>query len=239
MIGSVIETTECSILYIGWDLKRQHKVNIREYFPHYFASRCDDGCTVMPRATIGSEPWYDDIVEPLSVEKAQAVYAKGRWIFFEEAKKLFKIIGNIREIVVDEGCIRIFSNDEKSQVTDMLIFTCPVECMMGVNNTAYLVTEYVERQTVEDYVSKTGFMSFVESLKMLSPIFEAIDKLHNRNIVHLLLNPKNIILTNEGVRLIDFHDESYMYRLLHIALASGRFCGREWPRCGDSGHPYF
>ena len=28
-------------------------------------------------------------------------------------------------------------------------------------------------------------------------------------------------------------------RQLHIALASGRFCGREWPRCGDSGHPYF
>jgi hypothetical protein len=29
------------------------------------------------------------------------------------------------------------------------------------------------------------------------------------------------------------------YAKLHIALASGRFCGREWPRCGDSGHPYF
>lgn len=201
------------------------------YAPYYFASRCDDGCTVMPRATIGSEPWYDDIVEPLSVEKAQAVYAKGRWIFFEEAKKLFKIVGNIREIVVDEGCIRIFSNDEKSQVTDMLIFTCPVECMMGVNNTAYLFTEYVEGQTVEDYVSKKGFMSFAESLKMLSPIFETIDKLHNRNIVHLLLNLKNIILTNERVRLIDFHDESYMYRLqldLGETLIAPRFVAPEF-----------
>jgi len=32
--------------------------------------------------------------------------------------------------------------------------------------------------------------------------------------------------------------EELLY-LLHIALASGRFCGREWPRCGDSDHSYF
>ena len=213
MIGSVIETTECSILYIGWDLNRQHKALIKEYFPHYFASRCDDGYTVIPRATSGSEPWYDDIVEPLSVEKAQEVYAEGRWIFFGEGKRLFKIVGNIREIVVDEDCIRIFPDEEKSHVSDMLIFICPVECMFGVNNTAYLIMEYIEGQTIEDYVSKTGSMSFADSLKLLSPIFKAIDKLHKRNMFHLLLNPKNILLTNDGVRLIDFHDESYMHQL--------------------------
>ena len=213
MIGSVIETTECSILYIGWDVNKQHKVLIREYFPHYFASRCDDGCSVMPKATIGGEPWDDDIVEPLSIEKAQELYARGRWIFWGEAKRLFEIVGNIREIEVNEDSIRIFSDAEKSHVSDMLTFICPVECMVGVNNTAYLIMEYIEGQTVEDYVRKTGSMSFADSLKMLSPIFEAIDKLHKRNIFHLLLNPRNIILTNDGVRLIDFHDESYMYKL--------------------------
>lgn len=213
MVGNVIEKSECSILYIGWDVNKQHKVLIREYFPHYFASRCDDGCSVMPRATIGSEPWDDDTVEPLSIEKAQELYARGRWIFWGEAKRLFEIVENIREIEVNEDSIRIFSDAEKSHVSDMLVFICPVECMVGVNNTAYLVMEYMEGQTVEDYVSKTGFMSFADSLKMLSPIFEAIDRLHKRNIFHLLLNPKNLILTNDGLRLIDFHDESYMYRL--------------------------
>ncbi len=213
MIGSVIETTECSILYIGWDLNGQHKVTIREYFPHYFASRCDDGHTIMPRATSGSEPWDDDIVEPLSVEKAQEVYAEGRWIFWGEAKKLFKIVKNVHETIVDEGCMRISSDNEKSQISNMLIFICPVECMVGVNNTDYLVTEYIEGQTVEDYVNKTGSMSLADSLRLLSPIFEAFDKLHKRNMFHLLLNPKNLILTNDGVRLIDFHDERYMYQL--------------------------
>ena len=212
MVGRVVEKTECSILYIGWDLNRQHKVLIREYYPHYFASRCSDGCTVTPRATSGSEPWHDDIVEPLSVEKAEKIYIEGRWIFLGEAKRLFEIVGNIREIVVDKDNIRIFSDAEKSHVSDMLVFICPVECMVGVNNTAYLVMEYIEGQTVEDYVSKAESMSFVDSLKLLSPIFETIDKLHKMNMFHLLLNPRNITITHDGVRLIDFHDESYILR---------------------------
>ena len=213
MVGHIVEKTEYSILYIGWDLNRQHKVLIREYFPHYLASRCGDGCTVTPRATSGSEPWHDDIVEPLSVEKAEKIYIEGRWIFWGEAKRLFEIVGNIREIVVDKDSIRIFSDAEKSHVSDMLAFICPVECIVGVNNTAYLILEYIEGQTVENYVSKEGVMSFVDSLNLLSPIFEAIDKLHKKNIFHLLLNPRNITITHDGVRLIDFHDESYMHQL--------------------------
>ena len=60
--------------------------------------------------------------------------------------------------MVDEKCIRISSDEEKSQVSDMSIFICPLECVVGVNNTSYLVTEYVEGQTIEDHVSKTGPM---------------------------------------------------------------------------------
>lgn len=77
------------------------------------------------------------------------------------------------------------------------------------NNTAYYVMEYIEGQTLREYVEKKGPLNEIEMLSIINPIIEAVKYLHNNRITHLDIKPDNIMLiTNDEdeIRpiLIDF-----------------------------------
>ena len=67
----------------------------------------------------------------------------------------------------------------------------------------YLVTEYVEGETLADRL-KRGPMSLEEAIQAAITIADALDKAHRQGVMHRGLNPSNVILTHDGAKLADF-----------------------------------
>jgi eukaryotic-like serine/threonine-protein kinase len=68
----------------------------------------------------------------------------------------------------------------------------------------YITMEYVEGETLSDRLAR-GRPSVEESLRIACEIAEALEKAHQKSVIHRDLKPQNIMLTVEGhVKLMDF-----------------------------------
>ena len=69
----------------------------------------------------------------------------------------------------------------------------------------YIVMEYVEGQTLKEYIDANGMLSWQETVEYAMQICSALDKAHKSGIVHRDIKPQNIILTNDGMlKVTDF-----------------------------------
>ncbi len=86
------------------------------------------------------------------------------------------------------------------------------------NNTAYYVMEYLEGESLDDYIRRVGPLTQEQTAYFLRPIVEAVALLHANRLTHYDIKPQNIIIApgSDGVPrpvLIDFglskhYDES-------------------------------
>jgi serine/threonine-protein kinase len=67
----------------------------------------------------------------------------------------------------------------------------------------FLVMEYLEGETLAQRLIR-GPMGLERSLEIAAEVAEALDKAHRLSIVHRDLKPQNIMLTESGVKLLDF-----------------------------------
>ena len=73
------------------------------------------------------------------------------------------------------------------------------------NNTTYYVMEYIDGETIDDYIKSKGHLSESESLKITQEVCAALSYMHEHKMLHLDLKPKNIMRNSEGhIFLIDF-----------------------------------
>lgn len=72
------------------------------------------------------------------------------------------------------------------------------------NETAYIVMNYIEGETLKAKLQRDGTLSFTECIRMLAPIMESMDTLHRQGVVHRDISPDNIMVTPKGkVWLLD------------------------------------
>ncbi len=76
----------------------------------------------------------------------------------------------------------------------------------SANGTAYIVMEYVDGITLQQYVrQKGGRLAPQETLALLLPLTQALGRVHQAGLIHRDISPDNIMLQNNGaVRLLDF-----------------------------------
>ena len=74
-----------------------------------------------------------------------------------------------------------------------------------LNNTAYIVMEYVEGTTFKDLVAQRGGrIPAGELLHVIEPLFSALGAMHRQGLIHRDISPENLMLENGDVRLLDF-----------------------------------
>ena len=73
------------------------------------------------------------------------------------------------------------------------------------NNTAYIIMEYIKGCSLKYMLDKEGVLNENKVLKYTHQIGNALDFVHEKNIVHLDIKPGNILIDREdNARLIDF-----------------------------------
>ena len=72
------------------------------------------------------------------------------------------------------------------------------------NETAYIVMDYVEGETLWSRLRKTGAMDGKTCLAVLRPVMNALTEAHKNNMIHRDISPDNIMLDNQNrVWLLD------------------------------------
>lgn len=74
------------------------------------------------------------------------------------------------------------------------------------NNTAYIVMEYLEGQTLKEYLNRQGGKLPVRQvLAALEPVMISMSQVHRAGLIHRDISPDNIMMTTDGVmKLLDF-----------------------------------
>lgn len=68
----------------------------------------------------------------------------------------------------------------------------------------YAVTEYVQGETIEEYIQKNGPADEETVIRVVKAICSGLDILHKNDIVHRDISANNIIICNNSIKLIDF-----------------------------------
>ncbi len=73
------------------------------------------------------------------------------------------------------------------------------------SGTAYIIMDYLDGVTLKDYVKQNGKMPAAELCAKALPIISALEKVHEKGIVHRDISPSNIMRRNDGtLTLFDF-----------------------------------
>ena len=117
------------------------------------------------------------------------------------------------------GEAQVMSRMDKQQVI------VGVRDFFEVNNTAYIVMEYIEGITFRELVEqKGGKISPEELFPMIEPLFGALTMMHEKGLIHRDISPDNLMLENGKIRLLDFgcaREASRGTETMTIALKHG------------------
>ncbi|MFE7582826.1 protein kinase [Streptomyces gardneri] len=83
-------------------------------------------------------------------------------------------------------------------------FTAPVLDADTTGPTPWMATQYVEGPTLADVVNDQGTLPADEVWRLASGLCEALRDIHRAGLVHRDLKPGNILLAEDGPRVIDF-----------------------------------
>ena len=109
----------------------------------------------------------------------QSLYEQGMNNFLKEAKNMAKYAGEENFVSVHDYFVE--------------------------NNTAYIIMEFVDGQNLKQYLQKRGRLTMEESMPIIMPVMNALEKIHARGMIHRDVSPSNIMILPDGrVRLLDF-----------------------------------
>ncbi len=72
------------------------------------------------------------------------------------------------------------------------------------DNTPFLIFEYIDGQDLEEFLTAED-LSLEKSLKIIRETASGLAHLHNNGIFHQDIKPSNLLITGQGVKIIDFN----------------------------------
>ena len=102
-----------------------------------------------------------------------------------------------------EGQLRFANEARALQELDHPNIAKIIEYSLSTN-IPFIAIEYLEGQTLEAIVKEFGPLSEDKWFEYMKALLSALEYCHSKNIIHKDLSPANIIITNNGPKLIDF-----------------------------------
>ena len=103
------------------------------------------------------------------------------------------------------GCESFLKEARRMAKIDSLPGIVRVRDTFPENQTAYIVMDFIEGETLKQKLSKTGPMKYSECVRLLRPLMESLDKVHKQGLIHRDISPDNIMVQPDGsVCLLDF-----------------------------------
>ncbi len=162
VIGKVMGKGGFGITYLGYDLRIEKTIAVKEYYPNGIAYRSSSGTEV-------------SIADARSAE----TFEKGAEKFYTEAEMVAQFNGNPNIVSVYD--------------------------YFRANNTVYLVMEFIEGITLNNYIKKHGRITDGQALFVMDKIAAALSITHSAGVLHRDISPDNIMICKDGkVKLIDF-----------------------------------
>lgn len=62
----------------------------------------------------------------------------------------------------------------------------------------YIIMEYVNGETLKEYITRHGRLSIDEAVKFTIAIAEGLEHAHHNGLVHCDIKPHNVIITQTG-----------------------------------------
>jgi|GEM_PF-2657747 len=120
-------------------------------------------------------------------------------------KELIKFTGEAGKRF-DEGFSRFFKEGKLLEKYNHVIGIVSALEVFKSNKTAYIVMEYIDGITLEDYLIESGgSIPYESALSIMGPIMDSLKEIHKSGLVHRDISPDNIYITTSGqIKLIDF-----------------------------------
>lgn len=108
------------------------------------------------------------------------------------------------------------------------------------NNTAYIIMEYLDGESLKNRLQREGQISVDESLNIILPILSALKEIHKEGILHRDISPDNIFLCSDGqIKLLDFGAARYATsshsKSLSVIVKPGYAPQEQYRSKGDQG----
>ena len=164
-----------------------------------------------PHGMVTRNSSVSDNVEVMASENACKVFNDGKKHFLAEARILAKLSG-------EAGIVNVKDFFEE-------------------NNTAYIIMEFLEGITLNDYLKLVGKVEYDNAVCLLMPVILSLSKVHKEKLLHRDISCDNIMLVDSDVKLIDFgsarrFDDQHSFSL---TLKQGYSPIEQYKRNGDQG----
>ena len=141
--------------------------------------------------------------------------------FYDGIEKFVEEANRLAQFRNTDGIVRIFES-------------------LTENNTAYIVMEYLKGQTLTQYLEKSGQIPADEAIRLMTPVLQSLQIVHEQGVIHRDIAPDNIIVTDDGeVKLIDFGAARYATtshsRSLTVVIKPGYSPEEQYRSRGDQG----
>jgi serine/threonine protein kinase/Tol biopolymer transport system component len=109
----------------------------------------------------------------------------------------------LAEISTSEEARQRFEREAKTISSLSHPHICALFDIGNENGVEYLVMEYLKGETLSERLQKSE-LPLNQVLRYGTEIADALDRAHRQGIVHRDLKPANVMITNTGVKLLDF-----------------------------------
>jgi eukaryotic-like serine/threonine-protein kinase len=101
-----------------------------------------------------------------------------------------------------DSCVR-FEREAQAVASLNHPHICVLHDIGNQNGTSYMVMELLEGETLATRIAK-GPIPLQEALTLATQIADALDRAHRAGVTHRDVKPGNIMLTRDGVKVLDF-----------------------------------